>query len=508
MIDCACRLISDLNNMTCMHIQSKMVGILWMIPIYSIDCILSLLFPGAAVAIGMMRDCYEAYVLYLFLAMLLAFLSNDDETQMVEYLESLPPHPYPSPFNYCYKDLLDGKEYLRFVKFGTLQYCLVRPLMALLALSSSFFGMYEEGNFDPLVSTYLFIAIVSNVSVMLAFSSLLSFFYKFKYDLRPFNPVPKFLCIKSIIFCIFWQGIAIALLLEFEIIYPPEESSYSTASAAVALQDFLICIEMAIASVVNMYAFDYSPYAGETIEEIFLQRKRSESLTESLLLPKDDSHRRSRSEDGSRQLPRGHRKPPTGKTNLRSNSATKSISSESQKERHSTDEKKKKKKKKNSDVESCDEKVRSRPGSFDNVDHMYQEEDDDRESASRERTSSSSKIIGTPLLGLVSNADFQNKRHDRLSKSMDGSTRRELSSSDEFYESGGGMEIEIENGAASDKFRSKNKKKSAVGIKGIMNKNFAHNTAVRDFNETMPVSDILFVRVCVIFTNVLTFIAS
>eukprot|EP00603_Paraphysomonas_imperforata_P010576 CAMPEP_0114477242 /NCGR_PEP_ID=MMETSP0104-20121206/15240_1 /TAXON_ID=37642 ORGANISM="Paraphysomonas imperforata, Strain PA2" /NCGR_SAMPLE_ID=MMETSP0104 /ASSEMBLY_ACC=CAM_ASM_000202 /LENGTH=501 /DNA_ID=CAMNT_0001652139 /DNA_START=54 /DNA_END=1559 /DNA_ORIENTATION=- len=474
--------------MTCPHIQSKMVGILWMIPIYSVDSVISLIFPGAAVAIGMMRDCYEAYVLYLFLALLLAFLSNDDETQMVEYLESLPPNPYPSPFNYCNKNLLDGKEYLRFVKFGTLQYCLVRPLMALLALTSSWFDMYEEGNFDPLVSTYLFIALVSNVSVMLAFSSLLSFFYKFKYDLRPFNPVPKFLCIKSIIFCIFWQGIAIALLLEFEVISPPEDSSYSTASAAVALQDFLICIEMAIAAVVNMYAFDYTPYAGETVEEIFLQRKRSESLTESLLLSNNDNdHSRGSSQDGSKKkLPRGHRKPPTGKK-VTSNSKV-SSSSESHKSHNS--ENHKAKKKKNSDVEKSDEQVRSRPGSFD---YAYDEEegDVDRESTgNRERTSSSSKMLGTPLLGLVSNADFENKRHDRLSKSMDGSRNRELSKSDEYYESGGqgGMEIEFEKGAASDNFKSKKKKKNSVGgIKGIVNKNFAHNTAVRDFNETMPV---------------------
>ena len=477
----------DLQNMTCPHIQSKMVGILWMIPIYSVDCVLSLVFPGAAVAIGMMRDCYEAYVLYLFLAMLLAFLSNDDETQMIEYLESQPPQPYPSPIHYCNSDMLDGKQYLRFIKFGTLQYCIVKPLMALLALITSWFGLYEQGNFDPIESSYLFIILVTNLSVVVAFSSLLSFFHKFKYDLRPFNPVPKFLSIKSIIFCIYWQGILIALLLEFDVIAPPSKSSYSKTSFAATFQDFLICIEMAIASIINMTAFDYKPYAGEIVEEIFLQRKHSDSLTESLLRPKDedeDDDARHNAIDSRKPLPRGYRRPPSKKS---SKGKSQNVRSEKQESLLGSKEKKKSSKsKKNSDLEKADENVNSRPGSFDCAD--YDEDEDVLDKViNRERSNSSSKILGTPLLGLVPNADFEQKRREQLTSSMDGGRSREISISDTCYEGGG---LEIEQGDGNKKTRSK-KKKKGNGLKGIMNKNFAHNTAIRDFNETMPVSILL-----------------
>lgn len=43
------------------------------------------------------------------------------------------------------------------------------------------------------------------MQVCLSFASLLSFYYTFREELQPFQPVPKFLCIKILIFCIFWQ---------------------------------------------------------------------------------------------------------------------------------------------------------------------------------------------------------------------------------------------------------------------------------------------------------------
>lgn len=39
--------------------QSKVVGILWMVPIYSIDSWLSLTFKDYALYLDMIRDCYE-----------------------------------------------------------------------------------------------------------------------------------------------------------------------------------------------------------------------------------------------------------------------------------------------------------------------------------------------------------------------------------------------------------------------------------------------------------------
>lgn len=41
------------------HIQSKILGIIYMVPIYAVDSFLGLLWPYQALYIDMARDCYE-----------------------------------------------------------------------------------------------------------------------------------------------------------------------------------------------------------------------------------------------------------------------------------------------------------------------------------------------------------------------------------------------------------------------------------------------------------------
>lgn len=48
-----------LINYTEPRIQSKIIGILYMTPIYAIDSYLGLLWPTMAPYINMIRDCYE-----------------------------------------------------------------------------------------------------------------------------------------------------------------------------------------------------------------------------------------------------------------------------------------------------------------------------------------------------------------------------------------------------------------------------------------------------------------
>jgi hypothetical protein len=96
-----------------------------MVPIYSVNSLLSLLLPPrAALTVNMLRDCYEAYVLYLFLALLLAYLgdehdncSNADDYAALTALECLKSQDYdPGASMMSY-----GKMRLRYYKFGVLQ---------------------------------------------------------------------------------------------------------------------------------------------------------------------------------------------------------------------------------------------------------------------------------------------------------------------------------------------------------------------------------------------------
>jgi hypothetical protein len=66
------------------------------------------------------------------------------------------------------------------------------------------------------------------------------------------KPVLKFLCIKSIVFLSFWQGLLLAILHWVGVIH--------TAENAAAYQNYLITIEMFAAATLLFFAFPYMYY--------------------------------------------------------------------------------------------------------------------------------------------------------------------------------------------------------------------------------------------------------
>ena len=65
--------------------------------------------------------------------------------QVVDILENCPPSEHAWPFGLFIKGQLPhGRDFLRFAKFGTLQYSVIKPLAALVALVIAPFGLYKE----------------------------------------------------------------------------------------------------------------------------------------------------------------------------------------------------------------------------------------------------------------------------------------------------------------------------------------------------------------------------
>jgi len=58
--------------------QRLIVRILLIAPIYAVDSFLSLLFRQAAVYFNTIRDCYESFVIYSFLSLLVQYLGGVD----------------------------------------------------------------------------------------------------------------------------------------------------------------------------------------------------------------------------------------------------------------------------------------------------------------------------------------------------------------------------------------------------------------------------------------------
>lgn len=123
--------------------------------------------------------------------------------------------------------------------------------------------IYKEG-YLGVDSGYLWAGILYNISVSLSLYALAMFWVCMSHDLKPFRPVPKFLCIKLIIFASYWQGFFLSIL-QFLGAISNNLPGYSADNLAAAIQDALICFEMPLFAIGHWYAFSWHDYADNTI---------------------------------------------------------------------------------------------------------------------------------------------------------------------------------------------------------------------------------------------------
>ena len=105
----------------------------------------------------------------------------------------------------CLRGMSYSIGFLRFCKQATLQFCVVKPVMAAATIVLQAFGKYHDGDFN-IHSGYLYVTLIYNASVSLALYALFLFYFATRELLQPFEPVLKFLTVKAIIFLSFWQG--------------------------------------------------------------------------------------------------------------------------------------------------------------------------------------------------------------------------------------------------------------------------------------------------------------
>lgn len=81
---------------------------------------------------------------------------------------------------------------------------ILKPILVVITLILYAKGKYHDGNFSPSQS-YLYLTIIYTISYSLALYALVLFYVACKDLLQPFNPVPKFIIIKSVVFLTYWQ---------------------------------------------------------------------------------------------------------------------------------------------------------------------------------------------------------------------------------------------------------------------------------------------------------------
>ncbi|KAM5214433.1 transmembrane protein 184A isoform 2-T3 [Hipposideros larvatus] len=244
--------------------QRYIIRLLLVVPVYAFSSWLSLLLLGGHqhhVYLDSLRDCYEAFVIYSFLSLCFQYLGG--ESTIMAEIRGKPVRSSCLYGTCCLRGMAYSIGFLRFCKQATLQFCVVKPVMALVTIILQAVGKYHDGDFN-IHSGYLYVTLIYNASVSLALYALFLFYFATRELLRPFEPVLKFLTIKAVIFLSFWQGMLLAILEKCGVI--PEVqvldgSRLGAGTLAAGYQNFTICIEMLFASIALRYAFTCQVYS-------------------------------------------------------------------------------------------------------------------------------------------------------------------------------------------------------------------------------------------------------
>ncbi|AAS51487.1 ACR261Cp [Eremothecium gossypii ATCC 10895] len=234
--------------------QRLVLRIQLMVPIFSLTCFIAVVKPDIAmVLIDPVREIYESFVIYTFFSLLTLLLGGERNI-----LVNLAPeqkriqHPIPVVGRWVLPmvDMADPKAFLA-VKRGILQYVWFKPVYC---LGMSAFQVLEW----DLGCKWL--TLVYNASASWSLYNLALFWKCLYNELRKYNPWPKFLCVKLIIFASYWQGMVITLLHYLNVIQDCEGTNMGYVYHNVAL-----CLEMVAFALAHRWAFSWTEYSAQNI---------------------------------------------------------------------------------------------------------------------------------------------------------------------------------------------------------------------------------------------------
>ncbi|KAF8331318.1 organic solute transporter Ostalpha-domain-containing protein [Cantharellus anzutake] len=256
-------IILQLKNYRKPILQRMTVRIMVMVPLYAISSLISLFSLDAAFAIDAIRDVYEAFVIYAFFQLMINYLGG--ERSLLILLHGRPPKHHVLPVSLFVQELDASDPFtFLFLKRGILQYVQVKPILAIATLILKATGAYKEGKLSW-SSGYLYVSFIYNISICLSLYCLAMFWLCVNADIKPFRSMPKFFCVKGILFFSFWQALGISTLVAVGAIqkigpYTDEEH------ISLAITDTLICLEMPFFAFAHWFAFSHTDYIDEHLK--------------------------------------------------------------------------------------------------------------------------------------------------------------------------------------------------------------------------------------------------
>lgn len=266
--------------------------IMLMIPVYCADAFISLwaaVGPVTGEIFKMMREVYEAFVIFSFFQWCLICVGGMDTLalrQVEGHVKAAPigaesgeeegaphakqpkgKHEHPLhlkqlfPFHYCFPPWSSPKQMMKWCARGTLFYVFTSLLCTAVAFIANLSLGPDSESTD---SVFFIVGVMLMVAQTIAMTSLATFAHVFLEELKPLHPMGKFLSVKGVVFASFWQAMMLKCLDHSGALDSLETNTSGTWNSrdqiSNGVQNFLICIEMFIASIAFHCFFQPSDY--------------------------------------------------------------------------------------------------------------------------------------------------------------------------------------------------------------------------------------------------------
>jgi len=227
-----------LKNYTEPRFQLWIVRILLIVPLYGLVSWLSMKLHDEALYFETIRDIYEAFVIYCFLALILEYVGGEDKCMNSFNEKPTMAHPFPL----CWLPRLRlNVLFLRFCKQGTLQFVIIKPVMAIISLIMVSRNLYDDDAYQGFLLT------IYNISYSVALYALLLFYLAIKDDVKEYNCVWKFFSVKTIVFATYWQNLMILWM----------NVDHETG---MQWNDFVLCCEMLFFALLHYRYFQWQEF--------------------------------------------------------------------------------------------------------------------------------------------------------------------------------------------------------------------------------------------------------
>lgn len=245
---------------------SSIIRILFMVPVYATAAFLQFTFYWHAVYFRVLSECYEAFAIASFFALMCHYLAPDLHEQK-RYFRTIQPVDWVWPVGWmkkccggqrgCWRTPRSGLTWFNVVWVGVYQYCFVRVAMTFTAVITQSFHRYCESSNSPVFGA-IWVLTIGATSVAIAMYCLIQFYVQLRTDLAPHKPFLKVLAIKLVIFLSFWQTFTISILVSQKILKPTKHLAYP--SLKVGIPSLMLCVEMACFALLHLWAFPWQPY--------------------------------------------------------------------------------------------------------------------------------------------------------------------------------------------------------------------------------------------------------